>query len=256
MKYNAWANKAKNEPQFYKRADLHQWAEEARERGDDFFYARPVDPNNPYGELELCEPDKPTPVKTDDDVDDVFKTRQSRCRHHGYTWDPRDPLNAKKITSYCKRNGINDIDLIHNITVEQCERCPHFKSRFIEYPISVTAIKVEEFDGRLLYKDDVGKLAKVRPCGEEYGDKTYLGIFLGDIPQSPHVSHNPETGALNIRAHCNPAIFVPKLNKIIFGCESWWSIVRDEKDLDKEITDELINNQWYVRLAKLMDKDD
>jgi hypothetical protein len=111
---------------------------------------------------------------------------------------------------------------------------------------------VEEFDGRLLYHDKVGKLAKIRPCGEEYGNKTYLGIFLGDIPQSPMVSHNSETGVLKIRAHCNPAIFVPDLNKVIFGCESWWSVVENEKDLDKEITDELIQNQWYVRLAKLM----
>ena len=185
-------------------------------------------------------------------TDDIFKTKQSRCRYHMYDLDPRDPMNAKKIKSNCKRKGINDEDIERDITVEQCENCPHFKSRFIEYPISVSAIDVQEFDGKLLYQEDVGKLAKVRPCGEEYGDKTYLGIFLGDIPQSPHVSHNPETGVLSIRAFCNPAIFVPKLNKIIFGCESWWSIVRDEDDLDKEITDELINNQWYVRMAKLM----
>jgi hypothetical protein len=184
--------------------------------------------------------------------DDVFKTKQSRCRYHGYNWDPREPLNAKKITSYCKRNGINDSDIEKNITVEQCESCPHFKSKFIEYPISVSAIDVQEFDGKLLYHDKVGKLAKVRPCGEEYGNKTYLGIFLGDIPHSPHISHHPETGVLRIRAHCNPAIFVPDLNKIIWGMESWWSVVENENDLDKEITDELIQNQWYVRMAKLI----
>jgi hypothetical protein len=169
-----------------------------------------------------------------------------------YDWDPHDPLNAKKITSYCKRNGINDSDLIHDITAEQCESCPHFKSKFIEYPITVTEIDVKEFDGKLLYHENVGKLAKVRPCGEEYGGKTYLGIFLGDIPHSPHISHNPETGMLQIRAYCNPAIFVPNLNKIVWGMESWWSVVENENDLDKEITDELIQNQWYVRVAKLM----
>lgn len=42
-------------PQLYKREDLNKWAKEARERGEDCFYARPVDPNNPYGKLELCE---------------------------------------------------------------------------------------------------------------------------------------------------------------------------------------------------------
>lgn len=185
------------------------------------------------------------------EVNDIFNTKQSRCRHHMYDWDPHDPLNAKKITSKCVRNGLGNVE--HNITKEQCENCPHFRSKFIEYPISVTEIKVEEFDGKLLYHEDVGKLAKVRPCGEEYGDKTYLGIFLGDIPCSPHISHNRETGVLNIRAHCNPAIFVPELKKVVFGMESWWSIVQSEKDLDKEITDEVINNQWYVRMLKAMD---
>ena len=43
-------------PQMYRRDDLHTWAKEARDRGEDYFYARPIDPNNKYGKLELCEP--------------------------------------------------------------------------------------------------------------------------------------------------------------------------------------------------------
>lgn len=54
--YPAWQNKEINNPQLYKRADLHTWAQEARERGEDYFYARSVDPSKPYGALELCEP--------------------------------------------------------------------------------------------------------------------------------------------------------------------------------------------------------
>lgn len=42
-------------PQLYKRADLNKFAEEARQKGDKFFYAKPVDPANPYGELMLCD---------------------------------------------------------------------------------------------------------------------------------------------------------------------------------------------------------
>ena len=47
--------KENRRPQFYKRADLHQWAKEARERGDEYFYYRPIDPNDQCGELELCD---------------------------------------------------------------------------------------------------------------------------------------------------------------------------------------------------------
>ena len=44
------------QPILYKRNDLYQWAKAAFERGEEYFYARPVDPNNPYGKLELCDP--------------------------------------------------------------------------------------------------------------------------------------------------------------------------------------------------------
>ena len=35
----------------YKRADLTKWSKEAFERGEEGFYTRPVNPNDPYGEL-------------------------------------------------------------------------------------------------------------------------------------------------------------------------------------------------------------
>ena len=55
-RYHAWEDFPLNtKPQRYKRADLYCWAEEARKNGQDYFYARPVDPENPYGPMELCE---------------------------------------------------------------------------------------------------------------------------------------------------------------------------------------------------------
>ena len=41
----------------YKRLDLMKWSHEAFAAGKDGFYARPVNPDKPYGALELCEPD-------------------------------------------------------------------------------------------------------------------------------------------------------------------------------------------------------
>ena len=40
----------------YRRGDLYQWAKEAAAAGKDYFNCRPVDPNDPYGQLELCDP--------------------------------------------------------------------------------------------------------------------------------------------------------------------------------------------------------
>lgn len=42
--------------QRYLRQDLQQWAKDAKDKGENFFYADPVDPANPNGELKLAEP--------------------------------------------------------------------------------------------------------------------------------------------------------------------------------------------------------
>ena len=44
------------QPMLYRRHDLTQWAREAYDRGEQYFYIRPVDPLRPYDELELCDP--------------------------------------------------------------------------------------------------------------------------------------------------------------------------------------------------------
>lgn len=49
----------------------------------------------------------------------------------------------------------------------------------------------------------------------------------------------------------NPAIYVFDLQRIIFGAESWWSIIENPEEL-KDITDDDINSQWYVKALKAM----
>lgn len=44
------------ERRWYKRGDLDNWCIEAYMRGEEYFYCRPIDPNDPNGKLELCEP--------------------------------------------------------------------------------------------------------------------------------------------------------------------------------------------------------
>lgn len=117
--------------------------------------------------------------------------------------------------------------------------CDEFDSRFIQYPIEVTKIDLNSdcssdcrsdcsSDWR---KREIGQFVKIKPCGDEYKDKTYLGIYLGDLPIGHSVSHNTLTGVLNIGFRKNPAILVPDLKKIIYGMESWWSIIEKEEDL-------------------------
>lgn len=110
-------------------------------------------------------------------------------------------------------------------------------------------VEIEESD---FLKDGLftkkGILVKIRPCGDEYKDKTFLGFYLGDMATALGV----KTDGDNFRAYAaghNPAIFVPKLGKVIFGYESWWGEIKSKEELS-DITDEDIENVWYVKLLK------
>lgn len=97
---------------------------------------------------------------------------------------------------------------------------------------------------------DVGSLVKIRPVHEEYGGKTYLGFLLGEIATS--ISIGVDDDAITAEySHYNPAIFVPELNRVIYGYESWWGVIKDESEL-LNITDKDIENVWYVQHLKKM----
>lgn len=122
----------------------------------------------------------------------------------------------------------------------------------IQYPIEIHGIDWGQ--GRAIesreYDCKVGDLVRVRPVGEEYGNKTYLGVYIGDVARSIRAVYNQETKKLEIDfALHNPAMFVPDLNKIIYGYESWWSRIESQDQL-KDITDEEISNVWYVKALK------
>ena len=97
-------------------------------------------------------------------------------------------------------------------------------------------------------------LVKVRPCAKEYKDKTFIGFYVGDISSGSFVTIKEDKIVCNWSGH-NPAIFVPELNKIVYGYESWWSHIDNEEDL-KDITDDTISDVWYVKLLKKISKEE
>ena len=44
------------------------------------------------------------------------------------------------------------------------------------------------FDKRVVGGNKVGEWVKIRPCGEQYADKTYLGILIGDAALGSSIS--------------------------------------------------------------------
>jgi hypothetical protein len=97
-----------------------------------------------------------------------------------------------------------------------------------------------------------GQFVAIRPVAEEYHDKTYLGLYIGDVALEISVGYDPEAKDMRIgRMTYNPAIFVFDLGLVIFGIESWWGVIQSEADF-QQITDLDINNIWYVKALKTL----
>lgn len=101
---------------------------------------------------------------------------------------------------------------------------------------------------------ECGTPVKIRPVKKEYGQKTFFGILIGDIPLEITPQIDREGNLKICRSFYNPAIFVPELNQVIFGAESWWGRIESEAELEDMITDEDIQNVWYVKILKAMSK--
>lgn len=98
-----------------------------------------------------------------------------------------------------------------------------------------------------------GTPVRVRSCKEGHGTKTYFGILIGDVART--ILHTAKDGVVTARpAYYNPAIIIPELGEIVYGSESWWSEIESEEDMGKLITDDTIQDVWYVQALKAMAK--
>lgn len=119
-----------------------------------------------------------------------------------------------------------------------------------KFPLTINGIRVGNFNRQSVFNtSDVGQWVSIRPVADEYNNKTFLGIYIGDLPIRAFCVLDKETNELLVESDPNPAIYVPDLNKVIFGYESWWDEIKSPEDL-KEITDQDIENIWYVKALK------
>jgi len=95
-----------------------------------------------------------------------------------------------------------------------------------------------------------GSMVSIRPCSDEYEDKTFIGFLIGDVSKGSSITVDEGKIQLNYSGY-NPAILVPKLGKVIYGMESWWGVIESEEDF-KKISDEDIENVWYVKAFREM----
>lgn len=105
----------------------------------------------------------------------------------------------------------------------------------------------------LLGRHVPGTLVAVRPCDPECKGKTYLGMYLCEAPTGVIGKQVGNKIVLTMNDYTNPAIFVPELNRIVWGYGSWWGEIESEDKL-REITDADIQNVWYVRALKQLNE--
>lgn len=141
-------------------------------------------------------------------------------------------------------------DLVGKLAEEIKEDPIKMEDEF-EYPMEISGIQKKSLP--MVHHKEIGTLVQIRPCAKEYENKTYLGIYMGEFPIDTYIGLHEKTNILDFAHVTNPAIFVPELKKIIFGCESWWGDIKSEEELN-DITDNDIDNVWYMRLLKQMDK--
>jgi len=111
----------------------------------------------------------------------------------------------------------------------------------IKFPIEVSGIK--SFRKTFKATVPVGSWVSIRPAADP---KTYLGIHLGDLLIGVDYFYHTEKKSIEIFSNNNPAIYVPDLKRVVWGCESWWGIIKNPEGL-KAITDADIQNIWYVK---------
>lgn len=189
------------------------------------------------------------------------KTKSERCKYAFLDFDKstEEHYCYKCYKKDCNGNILEKVNLFNTkdeevLSVDEtiCETCECFDSKFIEYPLTIESIESKYWD--TIWKDakkSFGKFVAIRPCKEEYKNKTYLGILLGEMPYAPSITFDTKTGELNVTPRTNPCVYVPELNDFIWGMESWWRIVNDPNEI-KEITNEDIDNVWYMQLLKDM----
>lgn len=117
------------------------------------------------------------------------------------------------------------------ITEEMCAKCPHYRSRNIEYPIQVDRINVNPLKNDEFNEKNIGRKARLQ-LTEDYVDpdntKFYEGTFIGDIAIMPYVSYQRTVKELNVGLATTPGFFVQELNRLVCGSDCFWEFSEEQ----------------------------
>lgn len=160
-----------------------------------------------------------------------------------------DSLRPTSPCTNCK--GIGKADFLGIQT--DCPHCDGTGQTRPSFPRLLTGLQMPDMATMLnavsFGSPPPGTFVAVRPID---GDQTHLGLFLGNFATSV-TGGISQDGTLVLRFGLgNPAIWVPALNRIVRGYESWWGDI-ESPDRLRQITNEDIDNVWYVQALRQME---
>lgn len=86
--------------------------------------------------------------------------RQKKCRH-ALCYEGKNHKQTR-----CKENIFKDSENDRWVTNEDCAKCEKYKSKYIEYPITVNQIDIDQTDYKPLFHN-TGTLVAVSPCDKK-----------------------------------------------------------------------------------------
>ena len=118
-------------------------------------------------------------------MDKTYKPseRQKKCKNSF-------PYMGKEMNkTYCRklmqeRRDADEDDMSVCVSNEQCENCPDYESRFIEYPIQVNSIKCDKM--KQLMMGRAGSLVKIRRAIKNMEVKHILDC-ISEISRGPRL---------------------------------------------------------------------
>lgn len=116
------------------------------------------------------------------------------------------PFCGKENSHLCRVDGWEEQDL-KTVTNDICENCDKFKSKYIEYPLTINGIEQEPINTEsFLTSAKCGDLCEIKPCAKEYDGKSYIGFYIGSLPTKIHSTFDLKTKILKNATMTNPAI--------------------------------------------------
>lgn len=112
--------------------------------------------------------------------------------------------------------------------------CEGYVPRFLDLPISVAAIAVPDAcshkrsDASIVPTSDTGRIADVWLCeeGKTFSPdaKPLVGIVIGEAACEIRISYNAASERLSLSHALNPVIYVPSLDRFVYGVECNWRV--------------------------------